>query len=712
MTTRPEPDLAATLTRFAAPGVPDAELLRRFTDTRDEAAFELLVWRHGGMVLGTCRRVLGRSADAEDAFQATFLALARRAASVRCSASLPGWLHRVALRAALRLRAGPRPALPLPDVAAPVAPLPDDTAVVLDEEIGRLPDKLRIAFVLCELEGLTDSEAAVQLGCPKGTVLSRLARARARLRARLTRRGLALAATGALVGRPAVLGAARVAATARGAVSFITGRAEGAASARAVALARSALRAAARDARRPVVAVLAVVVLGAGAALAARGRVDDAPPPVPPAGDPSALVAAPVPRAPARYTLATADHEARAVDEVRFSPDGKWIVTAGMRKRADLVPCTVAVWEAGTGKYVRALTEAAGQKPDRNEGLYGITAEIEFSPDGALCAVVKPDEPVVTLWSVGTWKPFAVLPHSYVTGVQFAPNSRFVATWSWNAEMNGTPKGTGSALKVWSATTGKPVFEEVLKEDYRFAWAAFAPNSATLAAATSTGVVRVFHTTTGKVQSEIRTPDRMDTVARFSPDGTKLFTWTTSTPIKGGGVGMRAVRVWDLATGQVGPEFEDRVEPSHISSLLFGHPHKTAHARDGARVAAVGTDETVWVWDAATGKRLASIKFGMDESGGLIGSAERISFAPDGSILAVSGRKFRSSQPSLSTSGLYAVVGGRELVRLPGARRVVFADDGKTVAVVTAPPDPEGGPDEVTVCGLADLPKIQRLKEQ
>lgn len=209
MAKRPLPDFATALTCLAEPdasGVSDSELLRRFADARDEAAFELLVWRHGGMVLGTCRRVLGRSADADDAFQATFLALARKAGAVRRGESLPGWLHRVALRAALRLRAAGQhtlaEAIPLTEVAAPAEPLPDDTAAVLDEEIGRLPHKLRVAFVLCALEERTDSEAAELLGCPKGTVLSRLARARERLRLRLTRRGKGLGpGSGVLPGR-------------------------------------------------------------------------------------------------------------------------------------------------------------------------------------------------------------------------------------------------------------------------------------------------------------------------------------------------------------------------------------------------------------------------------------------------------------------------------------------------------------------------------
>src|SRR5262245_39424411 len=166
MATRPLSELAAHLNQLAdSAGVPDAELLRRFAETRDEAAFELLVWRHGGLVLGTCRRVLGRSADAEDAFQAVFLVLARKAAAVRRGESLGGWLHRVALRVAIKLRAGASrrarvESHPLPEsTPAPSAPLPDDTAAVLDEEIGQLPDKFRVAFVMCHLQGHTHEEA-------------------------------------------------------------------------------------------------------------------------------------------------------------------------------------------------------------------------------------------------------------------------------------------------------------------------------------------------------------------------------------------------------------------------------------------------------------------------------------------------------------------------------------------------------------------------
>jgi RNA polymerase sigma factor (sigma-70 family) len=177
----------------------DAQLLGRVIAGRDEAAFEVLVRRHGPKVLGICRRVLRHEHDAEDAFQATFLMLVREAAAIGRREAVGSWLYRVAFRTALRARvlAGRRAAQAgaLPDVPAPEE-TPDavwaDLRPLLDEEISRLPAKYRGPFVLCYVDGKTNEEAARELGWPKGTVLSRLASARDRLRARLTRRGLAL----------------------------------------------------------------------------------------------------------------------------------------------------------------------------------------------------------------------------------------------------------------------------------------------------------------------------------------------------------------------------------------------------------------------------------------------------------------------------------------------------------------------------------------
>lgn len=188
-------ELLTTLLRRRTPDgdpLPDGVLLGRFARTRDPAAFELLVWRHGPMVLAACRRVLRDDHAAEDAFQAAFLVLARKAGGVRGSAA--GWLHRVALRVCLRMK---RRRLPVSLDAEPVAaPDPDaveaaERSAILDEEVARLPEWLRVPVVVCHLQGHTTERAAELLDIPRGTVLSRLATARKRLTVRLTARGVA-----------------------------------------------------------------------------------------------------------------------------------------------------------------------------------------------------------------------------------------------------------------------------------------------------------------------------------------------------------------------------------------------------------------------------------------------------------------------------------------------------------------------------------------
>jgi RNA polymerase sigma factor (sigma-70 family) len=218
--------LVRRLRRGGTPGdgCSDADLLARFARARDDAAFELLVWRHGAMVLSTCRRLLGHDQDAEDAFQAVFLVLARKGGGITRGTALPAWLHRVAVRVAARLGRSRRRAAPL-EVEPPAEPQPDPAAraealVALDEEIDRLPERCRRAVVLCYLEGLTAAEVAGHLGCPTGTVESRLAAARKKLRDRLGRRGVALPAA---VAGQAALAPEAVARVAAAAVAFARG---------------------------------------------------------------------------------------------------------------------------------------------------------------------------------------------------------------------------------------------------------------------------------------------------------------------------------------------------------------------------------------------------------------------------------------------------------------------------------------------------------
>jgi RNA polymerase sigma factor (sigma-70 family) len=195
------------LRRLAGPhqagGLSDVQLLERFVGDGDEAAFEVLVWRHGPMVLNVCRRLLHHTQDAEDAFQATFLTFVRKAVSIRKGETVAGWLYRVAYRVALRAKArsARQNQLEQQVIPAPAAEPVDeliwrDLRLVLDKAIDRLPEKYRTVIVLCYLEGKTHQEAARQLGCPEGTVVSRLARARERLRTQLARRGLALTVGG------------------------------------------------------------------------------------------------------------------------------------------------------------------------------------------------------------------------------------------------------------------------------------------------------------------------------------------------------------------------------------------------------------------------------------------------------------------------------------------------------------------------------------
>jgi RNA polymerase sigma factor (sigma-70 family) len=193
-----------TLRRQAASPT-DAQLLEGFSAHRDEGAFEALLRRHGPMVLGVCRRILRNHHDAEDAFQATFLVLACKAGSVRRRHTVASWLYGVACKVALNLR-GSSGRRRRKEKEAAAMPKGDATSEswhqlepLLDDAVRSLPDRYRAPVVLCDLEGKSRKEAARQLGCPEGTVASRLARARQLLARRLARHGLALSATAVAV---------------------------------------------------------------------------------------------------------------------------------------------------------------------------------------------------------------------------------------------------------------------------------------------------------------------------------------------------------------------------------------------------------------------------------------------------------------------------------------------------------------------------------
>jgi RNA polymerase sigma factor (sigma-70 family) len=277
-------------------------LLRRYAERGDEAAFTALVQRYGPLVLSVCRRVLRQAQDAEDAFQATFLVLARKASTIRKVPSLSSWLYGVAYRLALKARASAaRRKVRERRAAGPASAAPQEEVLyrelrsVLDDEVQRLPWKYRAPLILCCLEGRSFEETVRQLGWPRGTVAVRLARGKERLRARLARRGLTLSAAllTHLLARSlasAALPASLLRATARAAVSFARGKTAGAGAAgRPAVMAKAILpgKLAPNLVLVPV-AVLTLAVLTAGAVLVAHRPTGSGTPAAPGPGPSSA----------------------------------------------------------------------------------------------------------------------------------------------------------------------------------------------------------------------------------------------------------------------------------------------------------------------------------------------------------------------------------------------------------------------------------------
>ncbi len=390
-----------------AAGLSDQELLERFASHRDESAFAALVERHGAMVHRACRGILRDEHEAQDAFQAAFLLLGRRAGRLWVRGSLGPWLHAVAWRVATDARrAGlcrrkheQRAAVLERARSANRAPFDADLAPILHEEIGRLPAVYRTAVVVCDLEGRTHEEASRLLGWPVGTVKSRQARARERLRNRLTRRGLAPSA--GLVGAAMANEAATAAlpyslteSTARAAAEFVSsgsgsGTVAGTVSSPVIAKVRR-LEAMiyATSLKSAAAALLAVIVLSAGVGLLI-GRVPAAPPPSDPPqakGMPIAHVDGdgdPLPAGAVALLGRRRLSHGVQVSAVAYHPKGTLVASAGGG--------LVKLWDSATGRLVRELPVHA----------YSWGQSLSFSSNGSLLASGGNDE-ALRVWDVAT----------------------------------------------------------------------------------------------------------------------------------------------------------------------------------------------------------------------------------------------------------------------------------------------------------------------
>lgn len=268
--------LIAPLRRLAARDLPqtDAQLLTAFVRHRDPTAFETIVRRHGPMVYGVCRRVVGHAPDADDAFQAVFVVLARRAASVRPREKLADFLFGVAYRTALKARAKlarrrtrEKQVDAMPDVATTSPDTWTDLQPVIDQELAALPDRLRLPVLLCDLEGRTQREAAAHLKLPPATLATRLASARRKLAERLSARGITLAGgalAAVLTANAAKAVPSALAGMASGSALAAVGLGSGVVPANVLELSEGVLRMIATSKLKLVTAVLAVCGLLAG----------------------------------------------------------------------------------------------------------------------------------------------------------------------------------------------------------------------------------------------------------------------------------------------------------------------------------------------------------------------------------------------------------------------------------------------------------------
>jgi RNA polymerase sigma factor (sigma-70 family) len=420
-------------------GLSDGQLLERFSARGDGAAFAALVDRHGPMVARVCRAGLGDPHRAQDTYQATFLVLARRAASIRRREAVGAWLHGVARRVAARARAVEARSA-LNEQSVPLRrswAVPDtdrlDLETTVHEEIGRLPDRYRQPVVLCYLEGLTHDQAAERLAWPVGTVRTRLSWARERLRCRLTRRGLApsaiLGASGLARDASAPLPSAIADAIVRAAIRVGAGRgiAAGVASGSVVAIARGVVRQMVIAPRlaATAVALLAVAITATGAAVLAPGAQDP-------------------------------------------KPEGKGVAPPSTPDVAEVEPSRVA---ATIGLALRA---AADIEPpaERVEALISIAgAQIRFGrPKEALETLRRSREVVESADPDHNW----TMPHPIVrvAEAQAAAGDRAEAhrTYRKSAEIVESMKNPGAVFQLWSdlpasqlKTEGKEACRETLE---------------------------------------------------------------------------------------------------------------------------------------------------------------------------------------------------------------------------------------------------------
>jgi RNA polymerase sigma factor (sigma-70 family) len=556
-------------------GRTDVELLESFVRQHDDAALTALVHRHGSMVWGVCRRLLRSQHDAEDAFQATFLVLVRKAAAIRDKELVANWLYGVAHQTAVRARTAaakrgvrerqvtemPEPAVAAPDHGSDLQPL-------LDQELSRLPAYYRVPIVLCDLEGKTRQEAARHLGWPEGTVAGRLARARTMLAKRLTRRGLVMSS----VTLAAVLSQNAVSACVPTSVLYSTIKfthlfAAGQATAGIISpnvaaltegVLRTMLMAKLKTGMAILLAVAAVAIGVVTISASSQGPVEAT------AVRVNNTVSTvdqddPTRDAPEPKLADTFQGHTDTVLSATFSPDGMTLASGSGDN-------TIKLWDVATGKE-RATIQGHTQP----------VWSVVFSPDGKTLASGSWDG-TTKLWDVGTGKERAKLlgPGGWaVSCVAFSPEGKVLASGS-----------EGKTIQLWDVATGK----EGATLQGHTGWVrtvAFSPDGKQLASGGHDMTVRLWDVATGKEQAVLKGHTNAVWTVAFRPDGQTLASGSSD----------MTIILWDMATKKE-------------QATLKGHRcgvQAVAYSPDAQTLASASGDQTIKLWDVTTNKELATL---------------------------------------------------------------------------------------------------------